>query len=145
MGDASLNPKPLKPEDFDDLLWPAHERYMADNVALLGEGVVQLQSPATAAQRDELVQRIMHVARFTEQATGDSTSSAGGPAAEEGLRRRCSGESNEAPSQDANASPATTAAAEAERPPYWQRFVYQLFVMFFMTLLPWWNPNPHYL
>merc|ERR1712232_15296 len=32
--DAKLNPKPLKPEDFD-LLWPAHERYMKEKVAPL--------------------------------------------------------------------------------------------------------------
>ncbi|CAJ1343528.1 unnamed protein product [Effrenium voratum] len=36
-------------------------------------------------------------------------------------------------------------AENPEQPPYWQRFVYQLLVMFFLTLIPWWNPNPRYL
>merc|ERR1712232_854768 len=57
--DATLNPNPLKVEDFDDLLWPAHQRYMKESVAPLGTRVVQLQSPLNATQRDELVHRIM--------------------------------------------------------------------------------------
>jgi len=36
-------------------------------------------------------------------------------------------------------------AAEAQQPPWGHRFIYQLVVMFFMTLMPWWNPNPRYL
>mmetsp|Transcript_148617 Transcript_148617/g.276854 ORF Transcript_148617/g.276854 Transcript_148617/m.276854 type:complete len:352 (+) Transcript_148617:103-1158(+) len=47
---------------------------------------------------------------------------------------------------DANGSDG--AAAEqpaAPRPPWSHRFIYQLVVMFFMTLLPWWNPDPRYL
>eukprot|EP00927_Polykrikos_kofoidii_P052442 TRINITY_DN46287_c0_g1_i1.p1 TRINITY_DN46287_c0_g1~~TRINITY_DN46287_c0_g1_i1.p1 ORF type:complete len:342 (-),score=63.51 TRINITY_DN46287_c0_g1_i1:157-1182(-) len=39
-------------------------------------------------------------------------------------------------------------AAEADagnRPSYAARFFYQLVVMFFLTLLPWWTPNPNYL
>merc|ERR1712232_242325 len=57
--DAKLNPNPLKIEDFDDLLWPSHERYMKDKVVPLGARVVQLRSPENAAQRDELVHHIM--------------------------------------------------------------------------------------
>jgi len=37
------------------------------------------------------------------------------------------------------------AVQEQARPAYAQRFIYQLFVMFFMTLLPWWSPDPRYL
>jgi len=37
------------------------------------------------------------------------------------------------------------AVQEQTRPAYAQRFIYQLFVMFFMTLLPWWSPDPRYL
>jgi len=42
---------------------------------------------------------------------------------------------------------AREAAVEAElrRVPWVQQFFYQLVVMFFMTLLPWWNPDPRYL
>jgi hypothetical protein len=42
---------------------------------------------------------------------------------------------------------ARDAAQEPERGqvPWVQRFFYQLVVMFFMTLLPWWNPDPRYL
>jgi len=49
---------------------------------------------------------------------------------------------------EANAAAAQEAPAEAPArppPPYWQRFIYQLFVMFFLTMLPWWNPNPRFL
>merc|ERR1712232_406179 len=60
--DAKLNPNPLKPEDFDDLLWPAYERYMKEKVAPLGERVIGLQSPKNPTQRDGLLQRIMYVA-----------------------------------------------------------------------------------
>jgi uridine kinase len=65
--DGRQDPSPIKPEDFDDLLWPAHERYMKDKVAPLGARVVQLQSPADRTQRDELVHRIMHTAKLAEE------------------------------------------------------------------------------
>jgi len=58
--DARLNANPLKEEDFDDLLWPAHERYAKEKVAPLGARVVQLQSPGNTSARDDLVRRIMH-------------------------------------------------------------------------------------
>eukprot|EP00927_Polykrikos_kofoidii_P002358 TRINITY_DN10925_c0_g1_i1.p1 TRINITY_DN10925_c0_g1~~TRINITY_DN10925_c0_g1_i1.p1 ORF type:complete len:335 (-),score=58.25 TRINITY_DN10925_c0_g1_i1:85-1089(-) len=37
------------------------------------------------------------------------------------------------------------AAVRGPQPSYAVRCFYQLVVMFFMTLLPWWNPNPNYL
>jgi len=45
---------------------------------------------------------------------------------------------------------AASAEVEAEpeeppRAPHYQRCVYQLVFMFFMTLMPWWTPNPYYL
>jgi len=40
--------------------------------------------------------------------------------------------------------PANENIQNANQPPYWHRFIYQLFVMFFLTLLPWWNPDPRY-
>jgi len=58
--DATKQRNPLECRDFDELLWPAHERYMADRVAPLGARVVQLQSPEDTAQRDEIVHHIMH-------------------------------------------------------------------------------------
>lgn len=36
-------------------------------------------------------------------------------------------------------------AEDPNRPPWFHCFFYQLVVMFFGTLLPWWNPNPRYL
>ena len=41
----TTNPNPLKPEDFEDLLWPAHERYMKEKIAPLGARVKKLQGP----------------------------------------------------------------------------------------------------
>ena len=38
--DGTLNPNPLQPRDFDDVLWPAHERYMKEKVTPLGVRVV---------------------------------------------------------------------------------------------------------
>jgi len=37
------------------------------------------------------------------------------------------------------------AGNEDPPPPWLHRFVYQLFVMFFMTLLPWWTPDLRYI
>jgi len=43
----------------------------------------------------------------------------------------------------------TNAGNDAEngvpQPPWLHRFVYQLVVMFWMTLLPWWRPDPRYI
>eukprot|EP00440_Ansanella_granifera_P047531 gb/GFBE01051482.1/.p1 GENE.gb/GFBE01051482.1/~~gb/GFBE01051482.1/.p1 ORF type:complete len:306 (+),score=84.57 gb/GFBE01051482.1/:1-918(+) len=46
---------------------------------------------------------------------------------------------------EVQATPAAPAPPQPPLPPYWQRFIYQLIVMFFGTLIPWWNPNPRYL
>jgi hypothetical protein len=80
--DAKNIQNPLAPLDFEDLLWPAHERYMKDKMAPLGSRIVQLQSPANTAQRDNLVHRIMHVAglmeeRSIESGFGQTTRSSG--------------------------------------------------------------------
>jgi len=63
--DATLNPNPLKPEDFDDLCWPSHERYMKEKVTPLGQRVVKLRGPTDQTERDALVQQILHDAGFT--------------------------------------------------------------------------------
>lgn len=57
-------------------------------------------------------------------------------------------ESTEEPSSQTETvapPPAEGNAENADQPPYWHCFIYQLFVMFFLTLLPWWNPDPRYL
>mmetsp|Transcript_34186 Transcript_34186/g.54482 ORF Transcript_34186/g.54482 Transcript_34186/m.54482 type:complete len:299 (+) Transcript_34186:100-996(+) len=57
-------------------------------------------------------------------------------------------ESTEEPSSQTEAvapPPAEGNAENVDQPPYWHCFIYQLFVMFFLTLLPWWNPDPRYL
>lgn len=43
------------------------------------------------------------------------------------------------------ADPAADSGDDPNRPPWLHCFLYQLVVMFFGTLLPWWNPNPRYL
>ena len=53
--DARLNPNPLTKADFDDLVWPTHERYMMDLAAL---SIITLRSPMNPAERDKLVQEI---------------------------------------------------------------------------------------
>lgn len=35
--------------------------------------------------------------------------------------------------------------AAQEPPPFWARYVYQLVVMYIMTMLPWWTPDERYL
>jgi hypothetical protein len=53
------NSSALKPEDFDDLVWPAYLRYMSDKVVPLGARVVPLRSPENVVQRGELVDHIV--------------------------------------------------------------------------------------
>lgn len=70
-------------------------------------------------------------------------------AAPESLAPTVTPATNEHAVGDAGAD-AATGAGEAQRaapdgPPHNQRFFYQLVVMFFMTLIPWWTPDPRYL
>jgi uridine kinase len=85
-----FNPAPLTPEDFDDLLWPAHEKYMKEKVAPLGKKVHRLRGLADARQKDETVRRIM--ALLQEPAAGSSEPAESLMNAEEvgdsGLRQR---------------------------------------------------------
>merc|ERR1712232_1532327 len=71
--DPKLNPNPLKPDDFDDLLWPAYERYLEHKVAPLGARITRLQSPEDAAQRDELVQRMINAAGLMKSLPGNDS------------------------------------------------------------------------
>lgn len=64
------------------------------------------------------------------------------PVADPGTAERTS---RPAPPGGTTANGDADAVAEAQRPPWAHRFIYQLLVMFFMTLLPWWNPDPRYL
>jgi uridine kinase len=45
-------------EDFEDLVWPAHERYMKDKISLCA-GVVNMKKPTSIAEKDELVHCMM--------------------------------------------------------------------------------------
>jgi Leucine-rich repeat (LRR) protein len=58
--DPVYNPNPLSGIDFDELSWPAYERYITETVDELGARVVNLQGPSNPAQRDALTKVIMH-------------------------------------------------------------------------------------
>lgn len=79
------------------------------------------------------------------------TSSAEQPstaAAEPAENEKCDG--GEEAAGGFEAAPASENAGTNQAPneaqPRWaHRFIYQLFVMFFMTLMPWWSPDPRYM
>ena len=60
-GCGRLNPNPLSSSDFDDLAWPAHERYVAQSVfPLVKEGkVVELPSPSSEEDVTLIATRIL--------------------------------------------------------------------------------------
>jgi uridine kinase len=60
---ALLNPNPLSPADFDDLLWPEHEKYMRDKIIPLGESVTFLPCPRS----QEIVNKHVHFIMQTLQ------------------------------------------------------------------------------
>mmetsp|Transcript_28007 Transcript_28007/g.34195 ORF Transcript_28007/g.34195 Transcript_28007/m.34195 type:complete len:139 (+) Transcript_28007:1-417(+) len=74
-------------------------------------------------------------AEQTENAAANEGTNEAGEGA---VARETAGE----PEREAGAAEAVPPQAP---PPFWQRFIYQLFVMFFLTLMPWWTPNPRYM
>eukprot|EP00400_MALV-I_sp_L67-5_P000724 gene724-132_t len=115
-------------------------------------------TPENTAEEDELGEDGLP----KEKSTGSSEkpadgaernsdgATAGGSSAgdAEGLKsRRSSTASDGATLKPKAGEPGAEDAAEEQAPPvpYIIRFCYQLFVMFFMTLLPMWNPDPRYL
>jgi uridine kinase/predicted NAD-dependent protein-ADP-ribosyltransferase YbiA (DUF1768 family) len=74
--DGKLNPLPLKPEDFDDLLWPVHERYVRDHVKPMknkGKNIVDVQSPTNEMDCNKIVEQIMSeqgLVRIMDNRTG---------------------------------------------------------------------------
>lgn len=74
------------------------------------------------------------------------------------IRRRHPGTAPDVPGPSSASSPAPASAFSTEQttlppqedqperywPPLWQRFIYQLCVMFWLTLLPWWSPDSNY-
>ena len=56
---SERNGNPLSPTDFDELLWPAHERYLATSVTPLRDRIVTLPAPASEAMVHQNVGRIL--------------------------------------------------------------------------------------
>merc|ERR1712146_199618 len=55
----TLNPNPLSGKDFDELLWPAHERYLKASIEPLGERVMRVAAPGSEAEVDALVLEVL--------------------------------------------------------------------------------------
>ena len=70
--DRVLNPNPTSDTEYDQLVWPAHERYVARSVAPLVEAgsVAKYSSPASDAEVDEIVRRMIAAAARAERAGG---------------------------------------------------------------------------
>eukprot|EP00929_Paragymnodinium_shiwhaense_P029526 TRINITY_DN16894_c0_g1_i4.p1 TRINITY_DN16894_c0_g1~~TRINITY_DN16894_c0_g1_i4.p1 ORF type:complete len:322 (-),score=86.05 TRINITY_DN16894_c0_g1_i4:360-1325(-) len=66
-------------------------------------------------------------------------------AAGENQGEAAAGEGAEQTTAAAESTPPPPEPEEPPRAPEWQRCVYQLVIMFFLTLMPWWTPNPYYL
>jgi len=56
---TKLNPNPLSAADFDELLWPAHERYVASCIEPNSDRIFRLPAPSSDAEVSQNVQQIM--------------------------------------------------------------------------------------
>lgn len=57
--DEITNPNPMTGGDWDDLVWPAHERYVAQSLTPLAASLRKLAYPKCIAERDAIVQGIL--------------------------------------------------------------------------------------
>merc|ERR1740129_196776 len=58
------NPNPMTVDECENLVWPAHERYLQNKLGPLGERVCRLKSPGTSAELDTLVETVCVAAGF---------------------------------------------------------------------------------
>ncbi|CAJ1398137.1 unnamed protein product [Effrenium voratum] len=57
-----LNPNPVSAEEFEKLIWPAHERYMAESISPLGDAVLRLGPLLKDEDYKEAVKHVQQVA-----------------------------------------------------------------------------------
>merc|ERR1712023_64784 len=68
--DRVLNPNPMSVKDFDELVWPAHQRHMARSVAPLVDAgkVTVLPSPNSESEVAQLVRQMAAAVASSGQA-----------------------------------------------------------------------------
>eukprot|EP00747_Dinoflagellata_sp_TGD_P186059 gnl/TRDRNA2_/TRDRNA2_42897_c0_seq1.p1 gnl/TRDRNA2_/TRDRNA2_42897_c0~~gnl/TRDRNA2_/TRDRNA2_42897_c0_seq1.p1 ORF type:complete len:413 (+),score=97.98 gnl/TRDRNA2_/TRDRNA2_42897_c0_seq1:79-1239(+) len=102
----------------------------------------QAQAQFVQEQTKKLQEQVEQAERAAGITPSSSSGSGSGSGTSSSEGSTVEGNNAEGENEQANAPPVDP---EADRPPWAHRFVYQLGVMFFMTLLPGWNPDPRYL